>query len=784
MESKVKVENAPGKATTEVANSSGRVGEVGCVTGTEDTSKSKKVDVPNGELDTAWAEEDFILSEDYFAKECRLPNNGVMPNDITKALVSDEEVERCFGPRSGTKGRNGPKLNNCVGLPQSEVLHLFQKRINWARYAHERHRNQLRSSKARKEAKPIGPPIVRPLRVYKPPAHLILEPLDSEDASASPKRKVRSPKHEPNLKTEAGETSMLAKEEPEASVIMGGSLGEAPESSSVIPEVRPVKLASPASYMPGFIELKDDIAFREKLIAKLRADISALTEAIAGFRGDMLLANESIAKAESRYKAENANREKLESERATLAEAKLSLEIRLDDGGFDEENPEDMKLLHSLESEEEELNLKHSGVLSTLEECTVRLKQSQSELKLSRDLVEESKVQVENGEREIETAERAIAREQSKLEAQIQELNCLRPFAESPLAALSPRYIPTATQVTKTIFRLGSQTGVGEEGGLQKQHDAFSECIKALYQKTPHVLSERRIIEAEKRQCFNVKYTDDHLEYFRTDISALPCCGQLQMAGDSQSKYLGVLHISKCWGPCQGQLTYAGCARLLNDGRPCGLGLKTRRTREIAGCSSSSQANMASSQTATPAGKSRDRAGHSCVDSSGQVQLFHFFIETTEPIHLLEVWDRPGQDLFQMIGQEFFEKYGHDVLSLRKFVSSYLASTAWAITVIRTPSADGYLRVLSFSHAGIRSPNIVSKVGSASAHVGVVVVPTAHDQAFLAMEITPSYGRSSLEALLRVQTRVNNLSKEIAEAIAAIKLEQEEEFADSASEWA
>ncbi|KAL3688947.1 hypothetical protein R1sor_015256 [Riccia sorocarpa] len=52
------------------------------------------------------------------------------------------------------------------------------------------------------------------------------------------------------------------------------------------------------------------------------------------------------------------------------------------------------------------------------------------------------------------------------------------------------------------------------------------------------------------------------------------------------------------------------------------------------------------------------------------------------------------------------------------------------------------------------------------------------------MEITPRYGRSSLKALLRVQTRVDNLSREIAEAIDAIKLEYEEEFADSASEWA
>ncbi|KAL3696016.1 hypothetical protein R1sor_010092 [Riccia sorocarpa] len=641
MESNVKVEHAPGKATTEVANSSGRVGEVGCVTGTEDTLKSKKIDVLNGELDTAWAEEDFILSEDYFAKECRLPNDEFMPNVITKALVSDEEVERCFGPRSGTKGRNGPKLNNCVGLPQSEVLHLFQvidghekpvnntlgatfpralyaerflkKRINWAQYGHERHRNQLRSSKARKESKPVGPHIVRPLRVYKPSADLILEPLDSEDASASPKREVRSPKHKPNLKTEAAETSMLAKEEPGASIIMGGSLGEAPESSLVIHE-------------------------RQSL------------------------------------------------------------------------------LLHSLESEEEELNLKHSGVLYALEEYTVRLKQSQTELKLSRDLVEESKVQVENGEREIETAERAIAREQSKLEAQIHELNCLRPFAESPLAALSPRYIPTATEVTKTIFRLSScPTGAERtwrvSAATTKVRSA-SPCSTVVSTReeerendvslvgTNHVPRTRS--RAGKRVGSKGEIVrKDHLEYFRIDISALPRCGQLQMA-----------------------------------------------------------------------------------DSSGQVQLFHFFIETAEPRHLLEVWDRPSQDLFQMTGQEFFEKYGHDVLSLRKFVSSYLASTAWAITVIGTPSADSYLRVLSFSRAGIRSSNIASKVGSASAHVGVVVVPTAPDQAFLAMEITPSYGRSSLEALLRVQTRVDNLSREIAEAIAAIKLEQEEEFADSASEWA
>ncbi|KAL3675090.1 hypothetical protein R1sor_025038 [Riccia sorocarpa] len=330
---------------------------------------------------------------------------------------------------------------------------------------------------------------------------------------------------------------------------------------------------------------------------------------------------------------------------------------------------------------------------------------------------------------------------------------------------------------------------MGEEGGSAKKQDAFSECIKALYQKTPHVLSERRIIEAEKRQCFNVKYTDTGAERtWRVSAattkvrSASPCSTVVstrEEERESDVSLVGTNHVPRTRSRAGKRVGSKGEVVRKDHLEYFRIDISVVNFR----CSSS-QANMASSQTATPAGKSRDRAGHSCVDSSGQVQLFHFFIETAEPRHLLEVWDRPGQDLFQMTGQEFFEKYGHDALSLRKFVSSYLTSTACAITVIGTPSADGYLRVLSFSRAGNRSPNIVSKVGSASAHVGVVVVPTAPDQAFLAMEITPSYGRSSLEALLRVQTRVDNLSREIAEAIAAIKLEQEEEFADSASEWA
>ncbi|KAL3702396.1 hypothetical protein R1sor_020418 [Riccia sorocarpa] len=129
--------------------------------------------------------------------------------DIQKSLVSDELLEKCFGPRTGKNGRNGPKISNCTGLPQSEVLHLFQvidghdkpvngtlgvafpralyaerffgKRINWAAYAHERHRNQIKNSKTRGDSRPTGPPVIRPERVYTPPTTLVLEPLLTSD---------------------------------------------------------------------------------------------------------------------------------------------------------------------------------------------------------------------------------------------------------------------------------------------------------------------------------------------------------------------------------------------------------------------------------------------------------------------------------------------------------------------------------------------------------------------------------------------------------------------------
>ncbi|KAL3692990.1 hypothetical protein R1sor_006641 [Riccia sorocarpa] len=73
----------------------------------------------------------------------------------------------------------------------------------------------------------------------------------------------------------------------------------------------------------------------------------------------------------------------------------------LEYGGFDEENPEDMNLLQSLEAEEEDLNLSLSGMLTKIEECSARLLQSQTEMKLSRSKHEELKMELERAELKV-----------------------------------------------------------------------------------------------------------------------------------------------------------------------------------------------------------------------------------------------------------------------------------------------------------------------------------------------------------------------------------------------
>ncbi|KAL3678009.1 hypothetical protein R1sor_020965 [Riccia sorocarpa] len=758
MDGKVKAEPGRVGSSPEGGSSGVRDGEV--LSGSQESSK--KVEAPNVVVVEDWNEEDFILSIEYFAKDCNLPNEGIMPGDIPKTL--------------------------------------------------ERHRNQLRSSKSRCESKPIGPPILRVHRVYKPSPNLSLEPGETDERAPSPVDR--------NLK---GSATIDAEQEAPAAAEEGISS----EPSEVKPEVRLRGSSSGTSCLPVYVELKDDIAARENSIKAIHANISSDTEALEVLQSSTKSAAESIALTVGTYKTDKEVLGKLETERTELATRKQSLKTRLEDGDFDEENPE------SLEAEEEDLNLSLSGVLTKIDECSARLLQSQTEMKLSRSKQEELKMELERAELKVDNAQVVLCMEEALLAFQKEELRCLQPFAESFVAPLIPRWIPTATEVTKTVFRLSScpvcclrfhcmnfmPTSCGHayhptclaaliahsgqqcmecnetfhphwceswgfevaekvkqewerKAGLLNQRVAFRESIRGLYLKTPKLQSERRLQEGLKRQCLNITYT--------------------KMAGDTQSRFLGILDITKCWGPSEGQLTYARCGRLLRDGRPCGLGLRARKTKESAACSANSQSGVIgsqiSSQMGTPVNKSRDRAGHICSQSGEEVQLFHFFIETVEPRHELEVWERAGQELLKMTGQEFFEKYGRDRHSLHKFVSTHLASTPWAITVIGKPSTEGYLRVLSCSRAGITSPiRSCFLVNPSQPHVGIVQIASdSPDRRMSAVSISSSYNSSgSLATLKRLHARVDMIAKEVVEVIATVKLEQEpEEFADSTSDWA
>ncbi|KAL3692690.1 hypothetical protein R1sor_006341 [Riccia sorocarpa] len=327
--------------------------------GSQETSKKKAVEGSDvGSKDTNWTKEEFTLSVDYFAKECLLPSDEMLANDVPRTLVSDEDIERCFGPRLGQKGRNGPKINICTGLPhdQAEVLHLFQ---------------------GRGDSRPSGPPVVRPHRVYKPPAGLILEPADNDERTSSADRKLnQQPTSEAHISPEP-EEHFPAKN---ATNIEANTLMKS--SPAVKVEEDALHFTSGSSCMPGYLDLKNDLAVWESRVEVLRADITHMIAAIEASRISLKSVEETISNAETRYRQECDVREKLEHNRAALEEKKQALEIWLEDGGFDEKNPE------TLELQEEELGLTYSAALTALEESTKRLKDLQADLKLGRTSAE------------------------------------------------------------------------------------------------------------------------------------------------------------------------------------------------------------------------------------------------------------------------------------------------------------------------------------------------------------------------------------------------------------
>ncbi|KAL3677387.1 hypothetical protein R1sor_027335 [Riccia sorocarpa] len=230
--------------------------------GSQETSKKKAVEGSDvGSKDTNWTEEEFTLSVDYFAKECLLPSDGMLTNDVPRTLVIDGHDK----PVNGTLGAIFPRA-----LYAERFL---KKRINWAAYAHEKHKNQIRTCKGRG---------------------------DSKNAT--------------NI-----EASTLMKSNPAVKV-----------------EKDALHFTSGFSCMPGYLDLKNDLAGRESRVEVLRADITRMIVAIEASRISLKSAEETISNAETRYRQECDVREKLEHNRAALAEKKQASELRLEDGGFDE----------------------------------------------------------------------------------------------------------------------------------------------------------------------------------------------------------------------------------------------------------------------------------------------------------------------------------------------------------------------------------------------------------------------------------------------------------------
>ncbi|KAL3694060.1 hypothetical protein R1sor_007711 [Riccia sorocarpa] len=434
-----------------------------------------------GSGDTKWTEEEFILSVEYFANECKLPNDGLVPGDIHKSLVSDELLEKCFGPRTGKNGRNGPKISNCTGLPQSEVLHLFQvidghdkpvngtlgvafpralyaerflgKRINWAAYAHESHRNQIKNSKTRGDSRPTGPPVIRPKRVYTPPTTLVLEPLltsDTEHKGSSPSEQKGSPSEQKSRPLRASE--VLAKEEVEERIVHDwtDNVGSDECSTKLKPSSAPEGSTSAVvigrSKMPGVEALKADIRVRKESVEKLRGEVKTLTDDVDNNRQKLQDSEESMMRAEETLKKEKSVNNQVRIDRLAMEKKKQELETRLDDGGFDEENPEDMQLLASLEEEEEDLNRKLSGLLSDIEVSTQRQLQLEEQLQSTRANVNNLDTVIKEAEAEIEKKVSLFEREKSILASQEVEVKILDRMAEVPVSVLAPRFVPTATE--------------------------------------------------------------------------------------------------------------------------------------------------------------------------------------------------------------------------------------------------------------------------------------------------------------------------------------------------
>ncbi|CAM6094689.1 unnamed protein product [Calypogeia fissa] len=96
------------------------------------------------------------------------------------------------------------------------------------------------------------------------------------------------------------------------------------------------------------------------------------------------------------------------------------------------------------------------------------------------------------------------------------------------------------------------------------------------------------------------------------------------------------------WGNAKGELVYKGCDLQLTDGRECALGTATRRRREMG-------ANFPTEEC------SQTRGNHRCRPIGESKLMFHLFVQVEGEV--MDVWEKAGNQLMGMTGQEFMERY-------------------------------------------------------------------------------------------------------------------------------
>lgn len=171
----------------------------------------KQKDVGKGSGSREWKVEDFAKDIDYFHNVIGLPREGRSPKSLSATDVSAKKLEEHFGPKGG---HNGYKKDGIKGIPAEDIQMLIcavdgiekfqpytqevarglyyerilKKKVNWAAFAVEKHKGQLRRRKIQEKESDLNvPPWKRVEHKYKPPTNLILDAEEAESCQSKGK---------------------------------------------------------------------------------------------------------------------------------------------------------------------------------------------------------------------------------------------------------------------------------------------------------------------------------------------------------------------------------------------------------------------------------------------------------------------------------------------------------------------------------------------------------------------------------------------------------------------